>query len=64
MDKYDIKRLALVLAKQSQIDAMNTRNKERNISNHEPEKPTFGGDLFWLAAEELERLARCPNEEL
>jgi flagellar biosynthesis component FlhA len=64
MDKYDIKRLALILAKQAEIDAMNTGNKERNISNHEPNKPTYSSDLFWLKAEELEKLAHCTNKEL
>ena len=64
MTKYDIKRLALILAQQAQIDAMNTRNKERNISNNEPNKPTYSADFFWQKAQELERLARCHDEDL
>ena len=64
MNKYDVKRLALILAQQAQIDAMNTRNKEININNNEPNKPTYNDDFFWKKAQELERLARCPDEDL
>jgi len=64
MNKYDIKRLALILAKQAEIEAMKTRNQERNISNDEPNKPTYSSDLFWIKAGELETLARCPDKSL
>lgn len=64
MTKYDIKRLALILAKQAEIEGMKARNKEKNISVHEPDKPTYTSDYFFIKAEELLSIANRPDHLL
>lgn len=57
MDTYDIKRLALVLALQAEIEAMKAYNNSENPMKY-PE------NRFWEKAEELRQLANKHNEQL
>lgn len=54
MNEYDVKRLALVLAVQAEIEAMKAKNFERKdtgMSN------AYDEQEFWNRAEELRELA-------
>lgn len=57
MDHYDVKRLALVLAVQAEIEAMKAHNATDNFQKY-PETE------FWDRAKKLENLAYAHNEQL
>lgn len=61
MNEYDIKRLALVLAIQAEIEGMKAENilKEQN-----EEAPAYGSKAFNEAARQLIDLAYKHNEQL
>jgi len=54
MTEYDVKRLALVLAIQAEIEGMKTENKHREISGHAISYPETS---FFIKAEQLRELA-------
>jgi len=58
MNEYDIKRLALILAIQSEIEGMKAENRQ-----HKDSEPYAESD-FRYKAEELRNLAYCNNEQL
>ena len=58
---YNVKRLALVLAKQAEVEGMKADNlimKQRGLS------PTYAGKDFMHAASELENLAHSHDHQL
>ena len=61
MNEYDVKRLALVLAVQAEIEGMKAANIERENANH---ALTYDEKAFVEAAEELRMLAAKHNEQL
>lgn len=60
MDSYDVKRLALVLAVQAEIEGMKAENIIRKQNN---ESPAYI-EQFSDKASELRNLAFCHNEQL
>lgn len=58
---YNVKRLALVLAIQSEIEGMKADNMIREQNN---ESPAYGCQHFHDKAEELRMIAYAPNENL
>ncbi len=58
MNEYDVKRLALILAVQAEIEAM----KSKNAQEIDHQKYTEAD--FYNKAEELRRLAYAHNEQL
>jgi len=61
MTNYDVKRLALILAKQAEVEAMKAENKYREINEHDL---SYTEDDFRIKAEELRNLAYCHDEQL
>ena len=61
MNEYDVKRLALVLAIQAEIEAMKVENTIRERQGY---SPAYDEPAFIEMAERLRNLAYCPNEEL
>lgn len=61
MENYDVKRLALVLAVQAEIEGMKAENMLREQNN---ESPAYGSKQFNDLAERLSNLAYCHNEQL
>jgi len=61
MNEYDVKRLALVLAVQAEIEGMKAENAYRACYMHDP---TYNEGHFQEKAEELRILAHKHNEEL
>lgn len=61
MNEYDIKRLALVLAVQAEIEGMKAENV---ICELEKRKPKYGSFAFNNIAEEIRELAYKHNEQL
>ena len=61
MDIYDVKRLALVLAVQAEIEGMKSANEDRRQINHSMAYPDSD---FEGKAMELRNLAYVPNEQL
>ena len=61
MNQYDVIRLALVLAVQSEIEGMKAENIQRKCSMH---SLAYNEDDFQEKSEELRRLAYCHNEQL
>lgn len=61
MDHYDVKRLALVLAVQAEIDGMKAENKQRELWLHEL---TYKETDFQDKASELLNLAHAHNDQL
>lgn len=58
MNEYDVKRLALVLSVQAEIEGMKTAN-----SQHEENQPYVAEDFF-KKARQLQDLAYTHNEQL
>jgi len=58
---YDIKRLALVLATQAEIEGMKAANKQREIQN---DSMAYPEDSFFDKANELRNLAYANDEQL
>ena len=61
MDEYNVKRLALVLAVQAEIEGMKSYNVQRIQADL---TPGYGEDHFFAKAEELRILASKHNEQL
>jgi hypothetical protein len=61
MEHYDVKRLALVLAVQAEIEGMKVENMHRQ---HCGDAPSYGEGEFCSKAGELENLAHAHNEQL
>jgi len=61
MDYYDVKRLALILAKQTEVEGMKAENKQRELLGH---SLSYGEDSFQEKVNDLENLAYSHNEQL
>ena len=61
MNEYDIKRLALILAVQAEIEGMKVENLQREQNNY---TPVYSDNHFQNKAEELRELAYKHNEQL
>jgi hypothetical protein len=61
MNEYDIKRLALVLAVQAEIEGMKALNKQRELDNA---SLGYGEIDFIYMADELRNIAGKHNEQL
>ena len=61
MNTYDVKRLALILAKQAEIEAMKADNSVAVINGC---MIPYCGDVFLDKANDLENLANIPDEQL
>ncbi len=61
MNEYDVKRLALVLAIQAEIEGMKADNAYREVYGHEP---THTEAQFKAQAERLRNVVHCHNEQL
>lgn len=61
MNEYDIKRLALILAVQAEIEGGKAENK---VSEIHGETPCYREEHFNQKAEELRNIANCRNEQL
>ena len=61
MDYYDVKRLALVLSVQAEIEGMKSKNAQQARFKH---LPTYAEEDFKSKAAELENLAHAHNEQL
>ena len=61
MNKYDVKRLALVLAVQAEIEGMKTENQYRQNNDHDP---TYNQGHFQEKAEALRNLAYLHDHQL
>ena len=61
MTNYDVKRLALVLAIQSEIEGMKTENRQRELLQH---SQAYTDSDFCERAEELRTLAHLHDEQL
>lgn len=61
MNEYDVKRLALVLALQAEIEGMKAKNTARERQNY---AVAYDEDAFQEMAERLRNVAYCHNEQL
>jgi hypothetical protein len=61
MNEYDVKRLALVLAIQAEIEGMKAENAYMEAIGHEP---THNEDSFREQAEKLRDVAYYHNQQL
>lgn len=61
MNEYDVKRLALVLAVQAEVEGMKFDNLQREQYN---ESHVYTGTDFEVKAEELRELANKHDEQL
>jgi hypothetical protein len=61
MKHYDIKRLALVLAVQAEIEGMKSCNADRERGDH---SMAYGDTAFFEKAEELKVLAILHDDQL
>lgn len=61
MNGYDVKRLALILALQAEIEAMKAENAKME---HENNDVIYDGSDFSEMADKLRNLAYCRNEQL
>ncbi len=61
MSEYDVKRLALVLAVQAEIEGMKAKNAEHKFCNSEP---CYDEHSFYEKAEELNVLASKHDHQL
>ncbi len=61
MDQYDIKRLALVLAIQAEIEGMKAENKQRKVTGN---SLAYSDEQFQNKAIDLRNLAYANNEQL
>lgn len=62
MDEYyNVKRLALVLAVQAEIEGMKTAN---NIAEHKNKIPPYGEEDFNRKANQMNDLAHAHNKQL
>lgn len=61
MNEYDVRRLALVLAVQAEIEGMKAENKMRELRDA---SPAYNEGSFQEQAERLRILAQLHNEQL
>jgi hypothetical protein len=61
MNEYDVRRLALILAVQAEIEGMKADNKQREYNGN---AMAYDETSFSEKAEELRNLAACHNEQL
>lgn len=61
MNEYDVKRLALVLSVQAEIEGMKAENMLRQQND---EAPAYGSKAFGELANRLGNLAYAHNEQL
>lgn len=61
MNEYDIKRLALILAIQAEIEGMKAENLQREHQNY---AVAYDDASFQEMAERLRNLAHCHNDQL
>ena len=61
MNEYDVKRLALVLAVQAEIEGMKAEN---NLREQLHEAPAYGASQFNECANRLTNLAYAHNDQL
>lgn len=61
METYDVRRLALVLAVQAEIDGMKAENKVRELNGMQL---AYNDDSFNIKAEELRDLAHSHDNQL
>lgn len=61
MDSYDVKRLALILSVQAEVDGMKFENLQREQYNH---SHAYTDEDFQSKAAELENLAHASNDQL
>lgn len=61
MDHYTVKRLALVLSVQAEVEGMKAANALRALNN---ESPAYGNDHFSEASMTLTNLAHAHDEQL
>ena len=61
MKTADIKRFALVLSKQAELEGMKADNAEREARN---EAPAYPGDAFMEVANDLEEIAYKYDNQL
>lgn len=61
MEKYDVIRLALVLAKQAEIEGMKAENITAEQNGH---SLPYDGKRFMDQAADLENIANCHDEQL
>lgn len=61
MNEYDVKRLALVLSVQAEIEGLKAANI---LSAQNNEAPEYGIGVFIEMSSRLISLAKCPNEHL
>lgn len=61
MNEYDIKRLALILAIQAEIEGMKAENYQRIVLDY---SPAYGDENFQEKAQELRDLAYKHNNKL
>jgi hypothetical protein len=61
MDSYDVKRLALILAVQAEIEGMKADNENRKQNNH---SMAYTDSDFAEKATELRNLAYIHNDQL
>jgi len=64
MDYYDVKRLALVLAVQAEIEGMKAENARRAASYEGKCSSLYSDEHFQLKANELKNLAHVHDEKL
>lgn len=61
MNEYDVRRLALVLSIQAEMEGMKAENMLRDQNN---ESPAYGADQFNEISHRLTSLAYAHNEQL
>ena len=61
MNEYNVKRLALVLALQAEIEGMKAKNTARERQNY---AAAYDENSFLEMAENLRKLADTPDEQL
>lgn len=61
MTHYDVKRLALVLSVQAEIEGMKAENALRALNN---ESPAYGQEQFMVCAHQLQTYAYAADEQL
>lgn len=61
MDTYDVKRFALVLAVQAEIEGMKSADKERTLKQGDLQ---YDEAAYCAKAEELRNIAYCHDEQL
>ena len=61
MTSYDVKRLALILAEQTRVEAMKAENEERARRDM---SPAYGETAFFEVAERLSNLAHAHDFQI